>query len=69
MLKKDFDKIKKRAKQQQALQQAMLELATANINQPTANVLTVEPALKFPGFSCPFVWGTALVIFLLVVIL
>jgi hypothetical protein len=70
MLKKDHDRLKKHAKKQQALQQSMLDIAMANINKPLASeVSVVQPALKYPGFSCPFVWGTALLVLLAIVVI
>lgn len=60
MLKKDADRLKMAAKKQQALQQSMLSTAE-NGYKPTEALVPSAPFYP-KAFSCPFIWGTALLV-------
>lgn len=64
MLKKEHDRLKKLKKQQQALQQSMLD--TAIENQPSCEVGCESDQQS--SFIHPIVWGTALLFMLVVLI-
>ena len=61
MLKRDYDRLKKAAKKQQALQQSMLNVAQTDY-KPTAELVPAAPS--YPFYKCPFVMGTAFVLLL-----
>lgn len=69
MLKKDHDRLKKAKKKQRALQQSMLEVAENGYHQPVESTAAgaASPS-EYSAFSCPFVWGTAILLLALFLI-